>query len=311
MVAFYENILGLRLVKQTVNFDDPYTYHLYYGDAVGSPGTILTFFPWTDLPQGTPGAGMITAVAFAVPEAAIVFWRGRIGEAGIGVERDTRFGEPVLRFADPHGLPIELIGTSAPAPTRHWTDGPVPPRDAIAGFHSATVTLNAVDDKRSFLADVMGLTLEAREGNRYRFRTADPEAPGSTYDVMVDADAAPGRPGTGTVHHIAFRTGSNAAQTAWQEVLRQSGTGVTGVRDRNYFRSIYFHSPGGVLFEIATDPPGFTVDEPVDALGTSLKLPALYEPMRTDIADHLPPLRSGDAPLKREDRGVACVEEEC
>jgi glyoxalase family protein len=291
-LAFYEKILGLRLVKQTVNFDDPFTYHLYYGDAKGSPGTILTFFPWENLPRGKPGAGMVTAIAFAVPRTSIAFWTRRIEAQDIRIERSDRFGDPVLQFADPHGLPIELIGTSDHPPTAHWPEGPIEKAHAVTGFHSATVTVNALEENDNLLRKVMGLTLHARENRRYRFRMNATEAPGRFLDVVYDPQAPSGRPGGGTVHHIAFRTENDASQLRWQSILRKSGVGVTDVRDRKYFRSIYFHIPAGVLFEIATDPPGFAIDESVHELGSSLRLPEQYEPMRSEIEQRLPRLRS-------------------
>ena len=291
-LAFYEKILGLRLVKQTVNFDDPFTYHLYYGDANGSPGTILTFFPWENLPRGKPGAGMVTAITFAIPRTSIEFWTRRIGAQAIRVEKSDRFGDPVLQFADPHGLPIELLATSDPPPTAHWPEGPIEKAHAVTGFHSATATVNALEENNNLLREVMGMTLHEQENHRYRFRMTATEAPGHFLDVVYDPKAPLGRPGGGTVHHIAFRTENDASQLRWQSILRKSGVGVTDVRDRKYFRSIYFHIPAGVLFEIATDPPGFTIDESARELGSSLQLPEQYEPMRSEIEQRLPRLRS-------------------
>ena len=291
-LAFYEKILGLRLVKKTVNFDDPFTYHLYYGDAKGSPGTILTFFPWENLPRGKPGAGMVTAIAFAIPRTSIAFWTRRIGAQAIRVEKSDRFGDPVLQFADPHGLPIELIATSDPPPTAHWTEGPIEKAHAVTGFHSATATVNGLEENNNLLREVMGMTLHEQENHRYRFRMTATEAPGHFLDVVYDPKAPLGRPGGGTVHHIAFRTENDASQLRWQSILRKSGVGVTDVRDRKYFRSICFHIPAGVLFEIATDPPGFSVDESAHELGSSLRLPEQYEPKRAEIAPRLPRLRS-------------------
>jgi glyoxalase family protein len=294
-LAFYETILGLRLVKQTVNFDDPHTYHLYYGDARGTPGTILTFFPWEDLPPGRPGTGMVTAVAFAVNRSAMDYWNRRIATAGRPVHGGHRFGEPVLSFSDPHGLPLELIGVDEPPSATAWEGGPVEGPNAIHGFHSATATVTDGRAVKALLQEVMGLRLHRQDGRRYRFVTADAEAPGHFYDLMIDPQAPPGRPGGGTVHHIAFRTASDRSQAAWQAALRQTGMSVTAVRDRTYFRSIYFQSPGGILFEIATDPPGFGIDEPLETLGTALKLPEQYEPLRADIEHRLPPLHPDNA----------------
>ncbi|MFZ1984455.1 MAG: VOC family protein [Desulfatitalea sp.] len=290
-LAFYENTLGLRLVKQTVNFDDPYTYHLYYGDARGAPGTILTFFPWENLPQGRPGAGMVTAIAFGVPRAALDFWQQRLGSMACETQTEERFGDPVLRFADPHGLPLELIGLSEPPATTHWHAGPIAAAHAITGFHSATATLHHLPENKTLLTALMGMTLSGQAHNRYRFATADPTAPGHFWDIVIDPQAPLGQQGGGTVHHIAFRTESEATQLLWQSHLRKAGLSVTDVRDRNYFRSIYFHAPQRVLFEIATNPPGFSVDEEAEVLGASLKLPRAYEHMRPEIEKHLRPLR--------------------
>jgi glyoxalase family protein len=287
---FYTRVLGLRLVKQTVNFDDPYTYHLYYGDTQGSPGTILTFFPWENLPQGRPGAGMITAVAFAVPRDAMDFWMTRLDAAGLQVQTTQRFGEPVLQFSDRHGLPLELIGTDERPAVAAWKNGPVGGPNAIIGFHSATMTLRALTEDQALLVDLMGLQPIAETKERVRFEMNDPGAPGHLLDIRIDPHADRSAMGVGSVHHIAFRTTDDQTQLAWQARLRKAGIDVTHVRDRNYFRSIYFHAPGGVLFEIATDPPGFGVDESVAQLGSALKLPPQYEAMRPDIVRRLPPL---------------------
>jgi glyoxalase family protein len=290
-LAFYENVLGLRLVKQTVNFDDPFTYHLYYGDAQGSPGTILTFFPWQNLPQGRPGAGMVTAVAFAVPGGSLDYWAGRLERYSVRMRSARRFGDQVLAFQDPHGLALELVSSPGKASTVHWQASPVEAAHAITGFHSATATLRSMDGIKTLLTQVLGMRQVQREGNRFRFATADAAAPGRIYDVVADADAPEGRQGAGSVHHIAFRTPDDEAQGAWQTLLRQAGVPATEVRDRHYFRSIYFRSPGGVLFEIATDPPGFTRDESLADLGGTLKLPPQYESMRARIEARLPALR--------------------
>lgn len=286
---FYSRFLQLRLVKKTVNFDDPYTYHLYYGDPTGRPGTILTFFPWERVHPGTPGAGSVSTVAFAVPPGALDYWRDRLNKNRVPFDATTRFGEGVIRFADPHGLPLELV---APPPARDE------PKDSagreietgIRGFHSATVLLNRLEDTETLIAKVMGMVPVGQEGRRYRFAMDGRQSAGQLLDVVIDPSASPARPGGGTMHHIAFRTRDSQDQLKWQARLRDHGLQVTEVRDRKYFKSIYFREPGGVLFEIATDPPGFTVDESPDSLGTDLKLPGRYEPLRTDIEAQLPSL---------------------
>jgi glyoxalase family protein len=290
---FYERVLGLRLVKQTVNFDDPYTYHLYYGAADGAPGTILTFFPWERMPSGRPAAGMIVATAFAVPRAALSYWVERLNTAGVTPRTESRFGETVLRFSDPHGLPLELIGTDALAAASYREQRPVDGAYAILGFHAATALANHLDSTRTLLTGPMGMTLAGREKNRYRFKMSGTDSLGQFLDVVVDPGAPKGRQGSGTVHHIAFRAKTDAEQLLWQADLRREGYSVTEVRDRSYFKSIYFHEPGGILFEIATDAPGFAVDEPVEHLGRSLMLPARYERIRTQIEAGLPPLKRG------------------
>jgi len=286
---FYTRILQLRLVKKTVNFDDPYTYHLYYGDQTGRPGTILTFFPWEQVHPATPGAGSVSAVAFAVPPEALNHWRDRLIDCRIPFDETARFGESVIHFTDPHGLPLELV---APLSPRDRQEGSAAPEieTEIQGFHSATVLLNRMEGTERVLAGVMGMVPVGREGRRYRFAMEDRQSAGQLLDVVIDPSAPTVRAGGGAVHHIAFRTRDSREQLKWQARLRDHGLQVTEVRDRKYFQSIYYREPGGVLFEIATDPPGFTVDEASESLGTDLKLPDQYEPLRTDIEAKLPSL---------------------
>ncbi len=291
-VGFYQQVLGLRLVKQTVNFDDPYTYHLYYGDAGGTPGTILTFFPWDRMPGGRPGAGMMVSTAFAVSREALSYWVQRLNGAGIPVQKAFRFGEPVLEFKDPHGLAVELIGTENLPSISHWDESPVDRLHGIRGFHSATALQSRLAGTQALLTNSMGMVWHASEKDRYRFKMNGASSAGQYLDVVVDRSAPKGRLGTGTVHHIAFRAKTAREQMAWQAHLRQAGVNVTEVRDRNYFKSIYFHEPGGILFEIATDSPGFAIDEPLERLGSSLMLPANYERIREDIEAVLPPLQT-------------------
>ena len=289
-LKFYQGILGLRLVKKTVNFDDPYTYHLYYGDESGTPGTILTFFPWEGMPAGRRGSGMVTAVAFAVPLASIEFWTGRLRSAGIGYGEHSRFGERVVSFADPHGLALELVGTEESAGVQPWRQGPVPAYHQIRGFHSASATVASLHLTGALLAEVLGLRKIGVEGKRFRFRTAGEGVAGVFYDVVEDPAVEKGVMGGGMVHHIAFRTPDAEEQKSWRQFLIDRGLNVTPVIDRKYFRSIYFREAGGVLFELATDPPGFTVDEEPALLGLKLMLPGRYEPMRKNIEQALTPL---------------------
>lgn len=289
-LRFYTETLGLRLVKKTVNFDDPSTYHFYYADGRGTPGTILTFFPWENMPQGRTGAGMVTAVAFSVHHTSLAFWTDRLRTAGVQVKSGVRFGEPVLCFSDPHGLPLEIVGVYMLPDTADWQGSPIERIHTLSGFHSATTISGDLNRESALLMEVMGLQLQDQEKNRYRFETAEATSPGAFFDLVVDPQAAKGLPGSGTVHHIAFRCRDDADQKWWQQRLRRNGFHVTEVRDRTYFRSIYFHTPEGILFEIATDSPGFTIDEPLNALGETLKLPTAYQPYREQIVSKLPML---------------------
>jgi glyoxalase family protein len=213
---------------------------------------------------------MVSAIAVAVPEGSIDYWRRRLVDAGVAVDTARRFGEPVLRFSDPHGLPLELIGT----PTKADVNADSPnPKPEISGFHSATMLLDRISGTQAILVEGMGMTRVQPEGDRYRFSMADTNAPGHLLDVLVDPSAPTGRPGGGTIHHIAFRTRDGWEQQAWRQRLGQRGLAASDIRDRKYFRSIYFNEPGGMLFEIATDPPGFAVDENNRHLGTNLMLP--------------------------------------
>lgn len=286
---FYVGGLGLRLVKTTVNFDDPGTYHLYFGDATGQPGTILTFFPWAHAAPGQTGTGMVQATAFAVPAASIAYWMEQLTASGAQrvAEPVQRFGEPVIRFRDPHGLPLEVVGTSD-AETQHgWTDGPVPAEHAIRGFHSATLALEAPGPTADVLADLLGLEFVKEDNGRHRFEGSGDC--GHVIDLVTSGQST--RMGRGTVHHIAFRSKDEVEQAAWQEVLRDRGFRVTEVKDRQYFKSIYFREPGGVLFEIATDGPGFLRDESEAELGTTLKLPPWLEERRGAIEQKLPSIQ--------------------
>jgi catechol 2,3-dioxygenase-like lactoylglutathione lyase family enzyme len=288
---FYTGVLGLRLVKLTVNFDDPGTYHLYYGDGVGHPGTILTFFPWPDAPQGRRGAGQVTQAAFAIPEHAVDFWAARLAEHGVAFKGPfDRFGEQVLSLSDPDGLGIELVGARVTGDDRAYAEGSVPLEFAIRGLHSATLTQTGHRRTAGLLTDTMGFKLVAQEGNRYRYAVDSGHA-AHLVDVLRAPDERQGRVLVGTVHHIAWRTKDDEQQLAWRRELIRLGYGVSPVRDRIYFHSIYYGEPGGILFEIATDPPGFGVDESPEELGSRLVLPPWLEPERTELARVLPPLR--------------------
>jgi glyoxalase family protein len=290
-IDFYAGVLGLRLVKLTINFDDPGTYHLYYGDGVGHPGTILTFFPWPGAPRGRKGTGQVTLTSFAVPTGAIPYWVSRLSERQVvHTGPFERFGEQVLSFPDPDGLGIELIAAATTNPDRAYAEGPVPLEFAIRGFHSATLTEGGYQRTAGLLTDTMGFHLIGQEGNRFRYATAS-AGPGAIADVLCAPEERAGRVAVGTVHHIAWRTPDDQQQRSWQEELARLGYDVTPIIDRKYFHSIYYREPGNILFEIATDPPGFAVDESRETLGSKLQLPPWLEASRDELMAILPPLR--------------------
>jgi glyoxalase family protein len=284
---FYVGLLGLRLVKRTVNFDDPGRYHLYFGDAVGTPGTILTFFPWPGARRGVRGAGEISATAFVIPAGSAGYWLERLKEQHVSAERSPkRFGEEVIRFADPDGMPIGLIESTPSDEVVPWTEGPG--EHAIRGFHSVSATLQSREGTAKLLTEVFGYLLIQETGNRLRFAAPGEAGIGKTIDLISAPDVQPGRSGAGSVHHVAFRVPNDEQQMAWREKLVGLGYQVSPVMDRTYFHSIYFREPGGLLFELATDPPGFTHDETIDELGASLRLPSWMEQARPEIEKILP-----------------------
>ncbi|MBO6778157.1 MAG: ring-cleaving dioxygenase [Rhodothermales bacterium] len=279
-VAFYTHVLGLRLVKRTINFDDPGTWHLYYGSETGEPGTILTFFPYEQARQGRAGNGNVAETSISVQDDALDTWLERFAEVrGAGQHGPfdfrpitERFGDRVLRFRDPNGLNLALVGRSS--------------TPALGSFDGVTLQVSETEPTARLLEEVLGLERGAEEGARTRFLTGN----GSRVDLETGTDLP--RMGAGTIHHVAFRVANDEEQLAWRERVISAGIPVTEVKDRNYFRSIYFREPGGVLFEIATDPPGFTVDESVQSLGQTLKLPDWLEPHRSRIEQRLPSLDS-------------------
>jgi glyoxalase family protein len=286
---FYTELLGLRFVKRTVNFDDPGTYHFYFGDDTGSPGTILTFFPWPHATRGSLGIGETSATAFLVPKASLLFWQQRLLEGGVPVEEgDIRFGDPVLRFADPDGMQLELVGRDVDSPKHAPRTSTVPAEHSIRGFFGVTLCEAGFEGTAAVLTK-MGFSQTSQEGNRYRF-SASGDALGSHVDVLVQTQLMYGRMGAGSVHHIAFRAPNDTEQLQWREEVSALKLDVTPVLDRTYFHSIYFREPGGVLFEIATDPPGFIWDEPIESLGEALKLPSWYESKRNVIEGLVPPI---------------------
>lgn len=286
---FYTSVLGLRLVKLTVNFDDPGTYHFYFGNEAGTPGSILTFFPWPNVKNGVVGSGQVTATTFAIPTHASSYWQRRLSEKGAAVPGSgERFGEQVLTFSDPDGLPLELVATPLSDPSRAWTRGPIDAEHAICGFHSATLSEEGYEQTARLLLETMGFQFVGNEGNRFRYKAGD--RAGAIVDVLCTPDAPVGRLGGGTVHHIAWRTPDDDQQRIWRNDLVTLGYNVSPVMDRTYFHSIYYREPGGVLFEIATDPPGFGVDEAPEHFGERLMLPAQYESHRPVLERTLPKL---------------------
>jgi catechol 2,3-dioxygenase-like lactoylglutathione lyase family enzyme len=286
---FYVGVLGLRLVKRTVNFDDPGTYHFYFGDELGRPGTILTFFPWPGAQRGKQGSGFLTATSFIVPKGSLPAWAERLSRLDITVgDFATRFGEQCLSLEDPDGMPLQLVEVAGAENLPAWGDG-LPASLAIRGFHSATLSEEGHEATSKLLTQTLGMTLIGQEGNRFRYGASGPQ-PGRFVDVLCVPDAHAGRLGAGVVHHIAFRAASDDEQRTYQRYIAQLGFNVTPVLDRNYFRSIYFREPGGVLFEIATDAPGFAVDERPEHLGEHLKLPSQYESARERIEGRVLPI---------------------
>jgi glyoxalase family protein len=290
---FYTRTLGLRLIKRTVNFDDPGTYHFYYGDETGRPGTILTFFPWEHAGKGRGGVGETQQTAFRVPARALGYWIHRFVEKGVAhAALEKRFGESVLAFSDPDGMNLALTGVPDADNEPTWTTGDIPVEHAIRGLHSVRLLLDSAARTGAILSDVLGLEGAGREGLVIRYR-APKSSPGAIVDICEAKGSLPGHQGRGSVHHIAFRAADDAEQAEMaRKLARGHGLHPTAQCDRNYFRSVYFREPGGVLFEIATDIPGFAIDEMVDSLGTSLKLPAFLEPRRNEIEKALPALEA-------------------
>lgn len=285
---FYTRVLGLRFVKRTVNFDDPHSYHFYFGDEQGTPGTILTFFPWgSAVRQGRRGAGMATEIGYSVPEGSIDSWLKRFEEKNVIYNKPAeKFGEKYLTFLDPDGLKLELVEAKTKDERKPYQTTEVKADIATRGFYNTTLTLNDVKPTAAILTDVFGYTLIDKDVNRFRYATDSIDTANIIDLVELPAEQR-GIGAGGTVHHIAFRVSNDEAQLAMREKILARGLNITPQIDRNYFHSLYFREPGGVLFEIATDNPGFTVDESLEELGTNLKLPAQYEPYRKEIESKL------------------------
>jgi len=284
-VDFYAGVLGLRLVKQTVNFDDPGTYHLYFGNEGGKPGTIITFFPWAGARQGVIGDGQVGVTSYVVPKGSMDFWKKRLEKFNVPFTVMERFGEQYLEFDDPHGLHLEIVEREA-GEINTWTFGDVTPEVAVKGFGGATLLSTQPEKTAELLEKVMGLELVGKEGDFTRYR--------SKADIgnIIDLKTTPigrGQMGVGTVHHIAWRAIDDKDQLDWQKYVAANGYSVTPVQDRNYFNAIYFREHGEILFEIATDPPGFAHDESEKTMGEQLMLPPQYESHRVQIERSLLP----------------------
>ncbi|MBB6127355.1 ring-cleaving dioxygenase [Mucilaginibacter lappiensis] len=287
---FYTRVLGLRLVKKTVNFDDPQTYHLYYGDKFGTPGTILTFFPWEGITAGRRGARQATEIGYSVPEGSLDFWLKRLEANNVLYNKPAeKFGEQYLTLLDPDGLKLELIVSKTIDNRLPWETTEVKAENATRGFHNITITTNKIDATAKILTDVFGYKLLEQHVNRFRFVT-DAVDNAAIVDLVEVAGEVAGHVAGGSVHHVAFRVKNEEILMQYREKIAALGLHITDKIDRNYFYSLYFREPGGVLFELATDNPGFSVDEPVDQLGSGLKLPAQYENIREDLEKSLPSL---------------------
>jgi glyoxalase family protein len=319
-IDFYSGLMGLRLVKLTVNFDDPTTYHLYYGDSLGHPGTILTFFPWSEAPTGYRGTQQVIAISFLIPSGSMSYWTNRLKHNGISfVGPSKRFSDDFVSFHDPDGLMLELISPNdsqgqqqlhqqQPTDQYIWKQSPVSKDHAIRGFHSATLSEEGYERTATLLADTMGFKLIDKDNKEDRFRfeiveknnsnqesasASSSSSIGSIVDVVCQPEISRGYIGIGTVHHIAWRAANDRHQIALRKrIVKDAKLNPTPVIDRTYFRSVYFREPGGILFEIATDPPGFAIDERPEDLGKQLKLPEWLEPMRGKLEQLLPPVKT-------------------
>ena len=286
---FYTRILGVRMVKKTVNFDDPGTYHFYYGDEVGTPGSILTFFPWGGVQKGRPGVGMVTEIGYSVPKGSLEFWTKRFDEFKIKYQPiSERFGEQYLQFEDPDGLILNLI-ENADDKRKPWSTNEVNAGAATKGFHSVVLTLRNNTATAKIITDIFGYTFSTQEANRHRFIT-DAIETANVVDLVEEPNGQRGINAGGTNHHVAFRVKDDELLMEFREKVLAAGLHITEKIDRNYFYSLYFREPGGVLFELASDNPGFATDETVSELGTHLMLPPQYEARRRQIEDILPVL---------------------
>jgi glyoxalase family protein len=288
---FYTRVLGVRLVKKTVNFDDPGTYHFYYGDEVGSPGSILTFFPWEGIRKGRTGTGMATEIGYSVPAESFEFWIDRFKQFNVPQQPvSERFGEQFIQFEDRDGLLLNLVAPKVADNRQPWATKEVSKDVATKGFHSIVLTVRKSEPTAKILTDVLGYNLLSQEGNRYRFVTGAIDT-ANVVDIVEEPNGQPGINAGGTNHHVAFRVKDDNLLMDFREKVRNADLSITDKIDRNYFYSLYFREPGGILFELASENPGFATDESVSELGTHLMLPAQYETSRRKIEEVLPVLK--------------------
>ena len=288
---FYVGVMGMRLVKKSVNQDVPDTYHLFYADGVGTPGSDLTFFPWPDLPPARLGTGFAVQVSFAIPSGSLRYWQDRFDKASVEYGAvETHFGEPTLPFQDPHGLDLALVETQVPERFQIWQDSPVPPEHQLRGMHSVRLWERNFAPTEKLLTERMGFTLKGEENGWRRFTVEDGSS-GKIIELQEQPNRARGEWGTGGVHHVAWRTHDVDEEMALRGIIERAGAQPTPLIDRFWFKSVYFREPGGTLFELATDGPGFARDEDMQHLGEQLILPPWLEPQRTEIEAALPPLK--------------------
>ena len=285
-VDFYSQVLGLRLVKKTVNFDDPKTYHLYFGNKDAHPGSIITFFPWAGAQQGRIGGGQVGITTYAIPSNSLDFWEARLINKAVPFNKISRFGETLLQFEDPHGLQLELVERED-GPLNSWSNDGVEPKFAIKGFGGAVLYSTAPTETANTLTETLGL-IPSEENEAYLRLTSTGDL-GNIIDIKKEPEPL-GRMGVGTVHHIAWRAHDEADHKDWHAHVAKLGHHVTDIKDRNYFKALYFREAGHILFEVASDTPGFAIDEEADLLGETLKLPEQYESKRKELEEHLIPL---------------------
>lgn len=287
---FYSKVLGLRFIKKTVNFDDPNTYHFYYGNEEGEPGTILTFFPWEGIQAGRRGSRQVTEIGYSVPAGSLEFWQKRLEDHHVIYNKvSEKFGEQYLTFLDPDGLKFELTVAKNEDLRKPWLTSDISEANAIRGFHNITITSNKIEQTALVLTEILGFQLQEKAVNRSRFIT-DTVPNANIVDLVEAPGEAVGQVAGGSVHHVAFRVKDEETLMYYRNKIAAAGLNITDKIDRNYFYSLYFREPGGVLFEIATDNPGFTVDEAKEELGTHLMLPEQYESQRAAIENILPKL---------------------